>query len=264
MSIAMDRIDPSGYKGGVAEGGEGGGSGMACASVYDPPAICNEKEEEEEEEEEDWCSSSSTSSIGRNSDLSGRSSEEEDEDSEENEVQSSYKGPLLVMDSLEEALPLRRGISNFYNGKSKSFTSLAEASSASSVKEIAKQENAYTRRRRNILAVNHIWDKNRCSPLRNISKRPMISSSKSSLALAVAMSSSESISSTSEDSSCSHSRSPPRLPPLHPQSRASAWRSYSVADLQQCTADANSNSYLSYKTDYINNNNSSSNKKNPI
>ncbi|TXG61784.1 hypothetical protein EZV62_013147 [Acer yangbiense] len=228
MSIAMDRIDPSGYIGGVAGGeggGGGGGSGMACADVYDPSAICNE-----EEEEEDWCSSSSTSSIGRNSDLSGRSSEEE----EENEM--------------------RRGISNFYNGKSKSFTSLAEASSASSVKDIAKQENAYTRRRRNLLAVNHIWDKNRCSPLRNISKRPMISSSKSSLALAVAMSSSESISSTSEDSSCSHSRSPPRLPPLHPQSRASAWRSYSVADLQQCTTDANSNSYLSYKTDYINNN----------
>ncbi|KAL5786453.1 hypothetical protein ACOSQ2_008845 [Xanthoceras sorbifolium] len=232
MSIAMDRIEASGYVGG---GGGGGGDGVACAAVYEP----------DEKEEQNWCSSSSTSSIGRNSDLSGRSSE--GEDSEENEVQSSYKGPLIMMDSLEEALPIRRGISNFYNGKSKSFTSLAEATSASSVKDIAKQENAYTRRRRNLLAVTHIWDKNRCSPLRNISKRP-ISSSKSSLALAVTMSSSESISSASEDSS-SNSRSPPRLPPLHPQSRASAWRSYSVADLHQCTSD----SYLSYitdKTDY--------------
>lgn len=235
MSIAMDRIEPSGCI--------GGGGAVACGGVYKAAAVVLDGKEEDE----DWCSSSSTSSIGRNSDLSGRSS-----DSEENEVQSSYKGPsLLVMDSLEEALPTRRGISKFYNGKSKSYTSLVEASDAASVKDIAKQENVYTRRRRNLLAVSHIWDKNRCSPLRNMSKRP-ISSSRSSLALAVAMSSSESISSTSEDSS-SNSRSPPRLPPLHPQSRASAWRSYSVADLRHCTADATTNSHLSFitdKTDY--------------
>ena len=45
----------------------------------------------------------------------------------------------------------RRGISTFYNGKSKSFTSLADAthSTTSSIQEIAKPENAYTRKRRN-------------------------------------------------------------------------------------------------------------------
>ncbi|KAK8509152.1 hypothetical protein V6N12_018240 [Hibiscus sabdariffa] len=198
-------------------------------------------------EEDDWRSSASTtttssSSIGRNSDddVSGRSSDGGGCD--ENEVQSPYKGGLNMMDSLQQVLPMRRGISSFYNGKSKSFTSLADACSDPSIKEIAKPENAYTRRRRNLLAINHLRDKNRNS------KRPIrpISSSKSTLALAVAMSSSESISSTSDDST---STSTTRLPPLHPQTRTSFnnnntpspsslcgrnlsnWRSFSLADV---------------------------------
>ncbi|KAG8491397.1 hypothetical protein CXB51_014588 [Gossypium anomalum] len=197
-----------------------------------------------EEEEDDWRSSSSTttsSSIGRNSDadVSGRSSDGDDE----NEVQSSYNGGLSMMDSLQRVLPMRRGISSFYNGKSRSFTTLADASTASTIKDIAKPENAYTRRRRNLLAINHIWDKNRNN------KRPIrpISSSKSTLALAVAMSSSESMSSISEDST---STSSPRLPPLYPQTRSSCnnnnttpssppcrnlsnWRSFSLADVRE-------------------------------
>lgn len=153
----------------------------------------------------------------------------------------------------------RRGISNFYNGKSKSFTSLTEASSSSNIKDIAKAENAYTRKRRNLLAFNHVWEKNRNFPLKShgggISKRPL-SSSRSTLAFAVAMSSSssESISNSSEDSI---SRSPPLpsspLPPRHPQSKStknsilsssppqqnsSAWRSFSMVDLQQCVTSA--------------------------
>ncbi|KAJ7958415.1 MTD1 [Quillaja saponaria] len=200
-------------------------------------------------------SSSSTSSIGRNSDLSSERSLG-DEDSGENEAESAYNGPLDMMDALEEVLPIRRGISEFYNGKSKSFTSLADASSsASSVKDIAKPENAYSRKRRNLMAFNQVLDKNRSFPLKSIgggiSKRP-ISSSRSTLALAVAMNNSESNSSLSEDSNSSSSpRSPPLLPPLHPQIRPShnkgngassplsqdrfcAWRSFSLADLQQC------------------------------
>ncbi|KAK8597630.1 hypothetical protein V6N13_095030 [Hibiscus sabdariffa] len=189
-------------------------------------------------EEDDWRSSASTttssSSIGRNSDddASGRSSDGGGCD--ENEVQSPYEGGLNMTDSLQQVLPMRRGISSFYDGKSKSFTSLADACSAPSIKEIAKPENAYTRRRRNLLAINHLWDKNRnCKRL----IRP-ISSSKSTLALAVAMSSSESISSTSDDST---STSTTRLPPLHPQNTPSLssscgrnlsnWRSFSLADV---------------------------------
>ncbi|XP_044471919.1 uncharacterized protein LOC123200664 [Mangifera indica] len=222
MSKAMDRMEPSGFRGG----------GVAVFELS--PIISDAKAEEA-----NWCSSTSTSSIGRNSDLSRRSSLE-GEDGGENEVQSSYKGPLNMLDSLEEVLPIRRGISSFYGGKSKSFTSLAEASSTSSIKDIAKQENAYTRRRRNLLAINHVRDKSRSNGC-GISKRPIISS-RSTLALAVGLSSSESIASTSDDSA---SRSPPQLPPRHrgPQSRGSSRRSYSVVDLQRCTTDVASNSF---------------------
>ncbi|KAF5726130.1 hypothetical protein HS088_TW23G00871 [Tripterygium wilfordii] len=233
-------------------------SGLARGGVT-ATAVLDSMDERREvnaavEGEAEVCSSSSTSSIGQNSDLSGRSGSED----EENEVQSKYKGTLDSMEALEEVLPIRRGISNFYKGKSKSFTSLAMAAS-DSVEDIAKAENAYTRRRRNLLSFNLLWDKSRNSSHRNggggISKRP-ISTSRSTVALAMALSSSESISNTSDDSnSSSYSRSPPSLPPLHPLSRASynnlaasasssplpsppqqkfsPWRSYSLADLQQ-------------------------------
>ncbi|XP_038883984.1 uncharacterized protein LOC120074946 [Benincasa hispida] len=182
--------------------------------------------------EVDGCSSSSSSSIGENSGFSVRSSD--NDNGEDNEAESSYKGPL-GMESLEEVLPIRRGISNFYNGKSKSFTSLADASSSSSIKDIAKPENAFSRKRRNLLASNLIAG--------GISKRPIINSSRSSLALAVVLSSSESHNSNDLNSRLS----PPIRPPLHPNGRASrsnsgspvpllckfpSWRSYSLANIQ--------------------------------
>ncbi|GMI94961.1 hypothetical protein HRI_003165400 [Hibiscus trionum] len=244
MSIALERIETPGF-----------GRVMNCAcdaSRFESSPMKERKRlSTAAEEEEDWRGSSSatttSSSIGRNSDddddVSGRSSD--GGGSEENEVQSSYKGPLDMMNSLEQVLPMRRSISSFYNGKSRSYTSLAEATSVSSMKDIAKPENAYTRRRRNLLAINHVWDKSRNKKL----IRP-ISSSKSTLALAVAMSSSEtdSFSSTGEDSP---STSSPRLPPLHPQMRTahfnnnstlspslsvrnfSNWRSFSLADVRE-------------------------------
>ncbi|XP_061370134.1 protein OXIDATIVE STRESS 3 LIKE 1-like [Gastrolobium bilobum] len=201
-------------------------------------------------------SSSSSSSIGRNSDVSSERSMVDDE-SAENEAQSAYNGPLHAMETLEEVLPIRRGISNFYNGKSKSFTSLLDAASSPTVKDIAKPENAYNRRRRNLMAFNHVWDKNRNYPLRSngggISKRTL-SLSRSSLALAIAMNNSDSSSSiTSEESSSTSNSSSPLLPPLHPRHRVSPsgtapssplqrnfspWRSFSLVDLQQCAVAA--------------------------
>ncbi|KAI5556494.1 hypothetical protein POPTR_018G048100v4 [Populus trichocarpa] len=229
---------------------------VVTSSVFDSPV--GRREEMAEECSPSSLTTSSKSSIGKDSDLSGGGEDGLDE----NEVQSAYKGALDSMEGLEEVLPIRRGISKFYDGKSKSFTILSDASSSPSIKDIAKPENAFTRKRRNLLAFNHFWEKNRGFPHRNgISKRP-ISSSKSTLALAVAMSSSESISSASEDSnSTSTSKSPPHLPPLHPRSRAShnnlaslpsprqsfsPWRSFSLADLQQC---GTVNSYCE-KTDH--------------
>lgn len=86
----MDRIEPSGSRRG------------AVATFEVPPVSDAKAAEEQELKERHWCSSSSTSSIGRNSDLSS-----DGENEEENEVQSSYKGPLNMMDSLEEVLPMR-------------------------------------------------------------------------------------------------------------------------------------------------------------
>ncbi|KAL3650717.1 hypothetical protein CASFOL_007120 [Castilleja foliolosa] len=169
---------------------------------------------------------SSSSSIGKNSDLSEDLSEKLDYDEE---VESKYKGPLDAMDELEQVLPIRRGISKFYNGKSKSFASLADASS---VKEIAKPNNAYSRKRANTLARN-------ITPLRangngngnGISKKIMSSSNssgRSALALAVAMNNSESVhnNNNNKQTMLSSSSSSP------PGKVLCSLRSFSMADLQ--------------------------------
>ncbi|CAF2367170.1 uncharacterized protein LOC103851410 [Brassica rapa] len=206
-------------------------------------------------------SSAASSSIGKNSD------DEEDfhgGEGEENEAESTYKGPLALMESLEEVLPVRKGISSFYNGKSKSFTNLAaEAASAltssSSMKDlVAKPENPYSRRRRNLLC-HQIWENNnkKTTPRGGISKKHVMSSSRSALTLAMAVAAGEG-SSSGGDSSQGSSPSPPRqrhhqtmmmmLPPLYPRSQGSvgnlkssqsslefcALRSYSVADISRC------------------------------
>ncbi|KAL3497414.1 hypothetical protein ACH5RR_040146 [Cinchona calisaya] len=268
-------------KGGGVKGSSGYVHGMSCISVMDPQEICNnigdgeflvekkmvandQKKEELSMALNTSCSSSSTSSIGKNSDVSEKSMENS---GETEEVQSSYKGPLDAMEALEEVLPIRRGISRFYNGKSKSFASLGDAaSSTSSVKELAKPENAYMRKRRNLLACSLAWDnnnnnnnnkKNRSSLLKSngggVSKR-VCSSSRSSLALAVTMSNSGINNIRNENlSPCANtiSGSPSSLlrACLHSQFRESqsngsslssprqnfsAWRSLSLADLQQC------------------------------
>ncbi|KAK1288498.1 hypothetical protein QJS10_CPB19g01894 [Acorus calamus] len=157
------------------------------------------------EEEEGSCSSS----IGRDSDCSETGSDGGGS-SEETEVQSSYKGPLDTMDALEESLPIRRSISKFYCGKSKSFTSLADASSSSSsTKDLAKPENPFNRKRKIFLSCANISDLHRnihINPFKGgLSKRPMNSSRSSSP-----------ISSTE-----SHNNHQPRLPPLHPQLKVS-------------------------------------------
>ncbi|KAG2311204.1 hypothetical protein Bca4012_025655 [Brassica carinata] len=173
-------------------------------------------------------SSSASSSIGRNSD-----DDDDGGDGEENEAESPYKGPLDLMESLEEVLPVRKGISSFYNGKSKSFTDLAAAeaasalTSSSSMKDLAKPENPYSRRRRNLLC-HQIWEgNNKSSPRGGISKKHVMSSSRSALTLAMAVAAgvvtgegSSSGENSSSGSSPTNSGSPPRqrhLPPLYPR-----------------------------------------------
>ena len=137
----------------------------------------------------------------------------------------------------------RRSISKFYIGKSKSFTSLADAKSTSSVKDIAKPENPYNKKRKNLLTRTNLLDKNRICPLKSIgggtSKR-QANFNRSAYLLSETTNS-------SHDESSSVSTSPPysSLPPLHPHGkrlplvgsssppqRQSPWRSFSLSDLQ--------------------------------
>lgn len=182
--------------------------------------------EEKINEEKSLNSCSSSSSIGKNSDISEGSMEKTD-DSEE--VQSSYKSPLNSMETLEEVLPMRKGISRFYNGKSKSFTSLREAST----KDLAKPENAYIRKRRNLLGCGN---RNRGG----ISKR-VTNSSRTTLALAAAMNCCSSSNSNTTSSFPFVSRLNPHFnrsnglnSPCLSRGNFSGWRSFSLADLQQC------------------------------
>ncbi|TKY54417.1 hypothetical protein E2542_SST18824 [Spatholobus suberectus] len=179
--------------------------------------------------------SSSSSSIGRNSTSSEDSSDQED--AGEVEVQSSFKGPLDSINDLEEDLPVKKGISKFYSGKSKSFTSLADAAAATSMQEIVKPEDPYAKKRKNLIARNALIERSRsCADnIGGISKRPAnIGRGASCLT---------SGGSEEGNSNSSTSISPPfPLPPLHPRAnrsslpqpsatRNSPWRSYSWSDL---------------------------------
>ncbi|XVF89467.1 hypothetical protein PTKIN_Ptkin19aG0132700 [Pterospermum kingtungense] len=94
-------------------------------------------------------SSESSSSIG---DLG------DSDDDQEDEVSSS--GGTLRLPSLaclEESLPIKRGLSNHYAGKSKSFVNLSDV--ISSVKDLQKTENPFNKRRRVLIANKLKWSR---------------------------------------------------------------------------------------------------------
>lgn len=138
----------------------------------------------------------------------------------------------------------RKGISKFYNGKSKSYTSLADAAAVTSVQQMAKPEDPYAKKRKDLLARNMLIARSRSCAynLGGISKRSAnIGGGKSCLNL----------SSSEEGQSSATSLSPPfPLPPLHPHphahsNKASAnksqppppWRTYSWSDLHSVVAE---------------------------
>ncbi|XP_010526267.1 PREDICTED: uncharacterized protein LOC104803870 [Tarenaya hassleriana] len=87
-------------------------------------------------------SSESSSSIG----APGESSENDDE---EDDAVSSQGGGLGSFTSLNDSLPIKRGLSSHYVGKSKSFGNLMEANV---VKNLEKAENPFNKRRRLLIA----------------------------------------------------------------------------------------------------------------
>ncbi|KAL2346847.1 hypothetical protein Fmac_000847 [Flemingia macrophylla] len=90
--------------------------------------------------------SESSSSIGTPDD-----SENEEE---EEEVQSKLKirTGLGSLDALEDSLPIKRGLSSHFDGKSKSFSDLSQVSTLKDLKELQKQESPFNKRRRVLIA----------------------------------------------------------------------------------------------------------------
>lgn len=118
----------------------------------------------------------------------------------------------------------RRGISKFYSGKSKSFTSLADASSVSTVEDLAKPVNPYNKKRKNLLAHGYFRDRNCNHSLKN--NAGVIRRSPSSCRPPLHPHRKRSPGNGSSDSS----------PPSPPPQRNAPWRSFSLSDLQCVTA----------------------------
>ncbi|KAK3018929.1 hypothetical protein RJ639_003526 [Escallonia herrerae] len=90
-------------------------------------------------------SSSSTTSFS-SEDLSGgssRSSSLDTTDDASSSACSSSDGSLYDLSQLMTQLPIKRGLSKYYQGKSESFTSL---SSVRSLEDLAKKESPYRKR----------------------------------------------------------------------------------------------------------------------
>lgn len=116
------------------------------AAVRDPAQDKKWKIGESSRSEE---ASSESSSIGVPEDSDDAVLSAVDGDNDEEEVQSQPGGGLGSLGSLEESLPIKRGLSNHFTGKSKSFGNLAEVSS---VHQLVKPENPFNKRRRTLIA----------------------------------------------------------------------------------------------------------------
>ncbi|CAL1402626.1 unnamed protein product [Linum trigynum] len=100
-------------------------------------------------------SDSSSSSV----DAPDDSDEEEEDDGESNSssgASSSMKkglDSLGSMDALEDSLPTKKGLSNYFAGKSKSFASLSDACLAvSQAKDLEKPKHPFNKRMRILMA----------------------------------------------------------------------------------------------------------------
>lgn len=160
MSIAL--------KSGPGLGGGGGGArfgrvGRCGAYVASPPSSAGR---------------GGSSSLGARDSDSPAAAAQWEWDGEEveggdGEVQSSYKGPFDTMDALQEALPYRKQVSKFYNGKSGSFPKPPDALIASPplkglpkagtpsppLKGLPKPDTPSPRKRKGLLPFSFKWGK---------------------------------------------------------------------------------------------------------
>ncbi|XP_019173366.1 PREDICTED: uncharacterized protein LOC109168952 isoform X2 [Ipomoea nil] len=205
---------------------------MTCISMHKSPefSVGGRRGEAIVENDDGGSSSSSSSSIGKNSDESAVGGDADDDGAE---VQSSAEdGALGNSEDLEETLPLKRGLSKFYIGKSKSFTRLSDVSSYSSIKDIVKPENAYTRKRKNVLAFNNCFGINSSYQHScGIYKKPTNSTSSLAATMSCPMGNTKSVPFNSNPSLPGFSRPP--LPSRIQRSRNECSSSPSSSDLQE-------------------------------
>ncbi|XP_010443308.1 PREDICTED: uncharacterized protein LOC104726200 [Camelina sativa] len=146
---------------------------MAGNMIYQDPI----QEEEEDivqgvsrtfSEEED-SSSCSLSSMCSSSDLT-----EEVDDDDDDASSSSSNGPLEDLSDLMSHLPIKRGLSKFYEGRSQSFTSLANVKSLEDLMKRGFKNRNYGARRKTCRSTGGIIDqsyKRVYSPKATISKK---------------------------------------------------------------------------------------------
>ncbi|XP_062221801.1 uncharacterized protein LOC133921084 [Phragmites australis] len=121
-----------------------------CAYVASPPASAG---------------LGGSSSVGRDTNSPAAAAlwewDGEEVEGGDGEVQSSYKGsPFDTMDALQEALPFRKGVCKFYNGKSGSFGKLPDAVIPSPPqKDLPKPETPSPRKRKGLLPFTFKWGK---------------------------------------------------------------------------------------------------------
>ncbi|KAF5741645.1 hypothetical protein HS088_TW10G00649 [Tripterygium wilfordii] len=100
------------------------------------------KDHNEEDDDDTYNGTFSSSSVSNGS-TSSSSSNMVDDDEASSSSSSSSNGPLYQLSELMTHLPIKRGLSNYFQGKSQSFSSLT---CVRSLEDLAKKENPYTKR----------------------------------------------------------------------------------------------------------------------
>ncbi|KFK27224.1 hypothetical protein AALP_AA8G353600 [Arabis alpina] len=120
------------------------------------------------QEEEEDSSSCSLSSMCSSSDLT------EDDNDDDDASSSSSNGPLQDLSDLMSHLPIKRGLSKFYEGKSQSFTSLANVKNLEDLMKRGFKNRNYGARRKLCRSTGGIIEqsyKSVYSPKATISKK---------------------------------------------------------------------------------------------
>ncbi|KAJ6854071.1 putative histone H3.v1 [Iris pallida] len=111
---------------------------LVDAAATKPKLVAHvvQQQQRQQQQEEDAKSSDSSSA--------GSSDQEDHVDENDRKIKN---GSFSSLSSLEESLPLKRGLSNYFSGKSRSFSNLSECGNAD-VGELAKPENPFNKRQR--------------------------------------------------------------------------------------------------------------------